>query len=105
MRDLVQQLDDPETRCRVLAERAFLARLEGGCQVPIAGHATLVEGGLRLVGFVGTPDGARALSQEITGAVENAEALGELLADRLLAEGAAEILAAYKGEVGGSPRE
>ncbi len=105
VREIVARLDDADTRSAVLAERAFLARLEGGCQVPIAGHAVLTGEELRLVGFVGTPDGSRALCQEITGPVEDAEALGETLAERLLSEGAAEILSVYAGVTGGSPRE
>jgi hydroxymethylbilane synthase len=105
VREIVARLDHAETRSVVLAERAFLARLEGGCQVPIAGHAVLMGEDLRLVGFVGTPDGARALCHEITGPVGDGEMLGETLAERLLSEGAAEILAVYAGATGGSPRE
>jgi hydroxymethylbilane synthase len=105
VRDIIARLDHADTRSAVLAERAFLARLEGGCQVPIAGHAVLTGDALQLVGFVGTPDGKRALCQEITGPVAQAEILGETLADRLLSEGAADILAVYAGATGGSPRE
>lgn len=105
VRQIVARLDHGDTRTAVLAERAFLARLEGGCQVPIAGHAVLVGDALRLVGLVGTPDGERTLCQEISGPTGQAETLGQTLADRLLSEGAAEILSAYAGATGGSPRE
>lgn len=104
VRGVVERLDDSATRSAVLAERAFLARLEGGCQVPIAGHATLSGETLSLVGFVGTPDGSRSLCDEIAGPRADAETLGVSLAERLLEAGAAEILAAYAPASGGPPR-
>ncbi len=105
VRGVVERLDDAQTRSAVLAERAFLARLEGGCQVPIAGHATLDGEVVRLVGFVGTPDGSEALCDELQGRVGEEVQLGERLADALLARGAAEILAAYAGSTEGGPRD
>jgi len=98
---LMEALDDEATRHAVLAERAFLARLEGGCQVPIAGHATLSGDQLRLVGLVGVPDGRTILKDEIAGSASDHEALGLTLAERLLSAGAGEILAAYGGPLDG----
>lgn len=89
---LIAGLDDPATHLRVAAERAFNARLQGGCQVPIAGHALLDNGRLWLRGLVGEPDGSRLIAGEIRGPAADAEALGTTLADELLGRGAAAIL-------------
>ena len=92
---LLAPLHDAVSGTRLAAERNFNARLGGACQAPIAGHATrTADGQLRLVGLVGTPDGVTVLRDEITGAASEASALGIALADRLLAAGARELLAA-----------
>ena len=67
-------------------------RLEGGCQVPIGGHATLQDGELHLRGLVGTVDGSEILRADIRGPQTDAERLGGALAEELLAHGAAKIL-------------
>jgi len=90
---LVERLNDPETVVRTKAERAFLARLEGGCQVPIAAYATLDGDSLHLKGLVGEVDGSVVIRRDISGARDDAEALGISLADEVLAAGAREILA------------
>ena len=74
-------------------------RLQGGCQVPIACFAEHVADGarLRLRGLVGKPDGSLILRAEAEAAVAEAQQLGEQVADELLAQGAAEILAAVYG--------
>jgi hydroxymethylbilane synthase len=76
----------------VAAERAMNAGLEGGCQVPIGGYAELHGDQLYLRGLVGEPDGSRLLRAELRGPVTQAEQLGERLAQRLLAQGARDIL-------------
>jgi hydroxymethylbilane synthase len=85
------------TALAVAAERAFLRTLVGGCQVPVAAHAELMpEGDLRLHGRVVSLRGERAVEGVETGAVADeraADALGAALAERLLDEGAASILA------------
>jgi len=86
------QLDHPQTRACVTAERALLAALGGGCQVPIAGHAFIDAGRLRLLGVVASPDGGRLVRRELSGSPAEARALGEALAAELLASGAREIL-------------
>ncbi len=83
-----------ETNVCVRAERAFNAYLEGGCQVPIAGYATLQNGQLQIEGRVGSVDGQTILKAVQYGAPEQAEMLGEELAKALLAQGAGELLKA-----------
>lgn len=92
---LLAPLHDAASALRLAAERSFNARLGGACQAPVAGHATRrPDGRLRLVGLVGRPDGSALLRDEILGAPADAAALGIALAERLLAAGAAGILAA-----------
>ncbi|MFN3587051.1 MAG: hydroxymethylbilane synthase [Moraxellaceae bacterium] len=94
---LVAPLDDADTHACVRAERAMNTRLQGGCQVPIAGYATLDGGTLTLRGLVGSLDGRELLQDVVTGPVAEAEALGQALAERLLAAGAGRLLAAVYG--------
>ncbi len=90
---LLAPLEHTETRARVLTERAMNRALQGGCQVPIGAYA-LVEGEqIWLRGLVGSPDGTCVIRDEIRGPLADGEALGEQLAQRLLAAGADEILA------------
>lgn len=97
VRAACRPLEDPDTRRAVMAERALLAGLGGGCQVPIAAHAELSDGALRLRAVVISPDGAQAVRDEIRGAPEDAEELGSELARRLLTSGAQAILEAVYG--------
>jgi hydroxymethylbilane synthase len=92
--DLIQPLLHIETSACVRAERAFNAYLEGGCQVPIAGYATLHADELHIEGRVGSVDGATLLVAELRGPVVQAEQLGEALAQQLLKLGAGELLQA-----------
>jgi len=89
---LVDRLNDGETVTRTRAERAFLAHLEGGCQVPIAAYATLSGERLTLKGLVGEVDGSLVLRDQIEGAASDAAALGVALAEKLLAAGGRAIL-------------
>ena len=89
---LLQPLHHAQTASRVRAERAMNHRLEGGCQVPIGGHAILDGEQLTLRGLVGTVDGSEIVRGEIAGPAEDAERLGEALAEELLDHGAAAIL-------------
>ncbi|WP_456375660.1 hydroxymethylbilane synthase [Thiolapillus sp.] len=90
--DLIAPLHHADTASRVLAERAMNNRLEGGCQVPIAGHAILQGEELWLRGLVGSEDGKTIVRDEIRGPREEAEVMGVTLAERLLADGADQIL-------------
>jgi hydroxymethylbilane synthase len=89
---LLAPLHDADTAACVEAERAINHRLHGGCQVPIAGHATLRNGYITVRGLVGEPDGSRILRDEIRGPMAGASALGEAVAGRLLFRGAQAIL-------------
>jgi hydroxymethylbilane synthase len=82
---LLAALHDGPTGQRLAAERAFLAALDGSCETPIAGLATLDGDTLRLRGEILRTDGSEALSDEISGPIDQGEALGEALAARLLA--------------------
>ena len=90
---LLACLNDEATSIRVRAERAFNHRLEGGCQVPIAGYAELSDGKLWLRGLVASPDGKQLIKGDIHGFAEQAESLGRALAEDLLSRGADRILA------------
>jgi len=90
--DVCRQLDDPSTRVAVTAERAVLAALGGGCQVPIGAHATTGGEGLHLRAVVLSPDGRRVVSREADGPLAEAAAIGSELRAALLGEGAQEIL-------------
>lgn len=85
-------LHDEETSLRVRAERAMNARLNGGCQVPIAGFAEIKGDKLWLRGLVGSPDGSKIYRAEAEASFEQAEQLGIQVANDLLAQGAEQIL-------------
>lgn len=91
--DLLAPLQHQDTAFQVTAERAMNARLNGGCQAPIACFAVLENEQLWLRGLVGSPDGKTMLQSEIRGSQHDAESLGVSLADDLLAQGANDILA------------
>lgn len=90
---LLAPLNHPDTASRVSAERAMNTTLQGGCQVPIAGYAVLEGDLLSLEGRVGSLDGSELISDRISGPRAQATALGQTLAQRLLAAGADRILA------------
>ncbi len=89
---ICSRLEDAATRVAVTAERAVLAELGGGCQVPIGAHATVSEGAVTIVAIVGMPDGTKIIRRESAGAVPDAERLGRELGRELLESGAREIL-------------
>jgi len=90
--DQIRFLNDRDSSIAVTAERAFLKKLEGGCQVPIAAYARPVGTGLQVDGLVGAIDGRRLIRHCVEGSIENAESLGIELAEILLRKGAKEIL-------------
>ncbi len=85
-------LEDAATRIQVEAERGFLRKLQGGCQVPIAGHAEVKGSLVRLRGLVANLDGTVIIRGERSGPVADAAQVGLELAEELLARGAGEIL-------------
>ena len=92
--DLIMPLMHQDSNACVRAERAFNAYLEGGCQVPIAGFATLENDQLQLEGRVGSVDGQVLLKALVSGHPNDAEQLGVELAKKLLDQGAGELLKA-----------
>lgn len=92
MREALAFLNDENTAACACAERAMNHALQGGCQVPIAGFATLQDGRLNLCGRVGTPDGKTLLSANQSGLQSEATVLGQSVASQLLDQGAGQIL-------------
>jgi len=89
----LQPLHHPDTAACVLAERAMSRALGGSCQVPLGGFAEVKEGKLHMRGFVASPDGQRMMRAQAVGDIADPEALGNLIADDLRAQGADVILA------------
>ena len=97
MRSLLSGLDHAESKTAVLAERALLHRLQGGCQVPIAAYATVAGKIVRLEGLVSSVDGKELFRDVAEGTIEEPESIGVQLAERLLAHGGDRILQAIYG--------
>lgn len=91
-REAVSFLNHRDTAFAVRAERGFLKRLEGGCQVPIASYGQTEGDGIFLQGMVGRPDGSEIIRGSARGSVSDPECLGARLAGDLLARGAKTIL-------------
>lgn len=91
---MLKALHDENTTIRIAAERAMNARLNGGCQVPIAGFSEIDGDSLWMRGLVGTPDGSVIYRSERRGHVDNACEIGTAVADDLLAQGADKVLKA-----------
>lgn len=85
-------LDHPATRATTAAERAFLARLEGGCQIPIGVLGHVEEDRLSLRGLVAALDGSTIVRGDSEGAADAAAALGRALAVELIGAGAGDVL-------------
>ncbi|MEY3289430.1 MAG: hypothetical protein RLZZ419_1672 [Pseudomonadota bacterium] len=92
--EMLSALHDSETGLCVFAERAMNARLNGGCQVPIAGFAQLQDGQIFMRGLVGNPDGSVLYRSERWGGLDEGEVIGRWIAEDLLAQGADKILQA-----------
>jgi hydroxymethylbilane synthase len=99
VRSLLSGLEHVPTRTMVRAERALLHRLQGGCQVPIAAHATLAGSDVTLEGLVASVDGKEIIRDRVHGTVTDPESIGIQLAERLLAGGGDRILQAIYGMV------
>ena len=91
-KDICARLDDTATRRAVTCERALLAALGGGCQLPVGALAEIQEGMLRIAAIIVSPNGGRVVRAHSTGAPAQARALGEAVAADLLARGGSEIL-------------
>jgi len=90
--DLISPLNHPDTVVEVSAERAFLRRLEGGCQVPIAGIAQKDGDDLVIKGLVGSVDGKTIIADEVRGRCSESEQIGSTLAENILARGGRAVL-------------
>src|SRR5215470_12687400 len=90
--EVLSALDDPETRTAIIAERALLSALRGGCQVPLGAWARHERGELVLEACVCSVDGAQYVRQRAAGSPENAAALGDQVARMLWDAGAQAIL-------------
>ncbi|MDG5786890.1 hydroxymethylbilane synthase [Evansella sp. AB-P1] len=96
--DMLAKINDPVTEKVVTAERAFLHTVEGGCQVPIAGYATLLEDGqVSLTALVASPDGREIFRESIIG--NDPEAIGVEVAQKILNQGAKEVLDKVKEDL------
>ncbi|HEX6133111.1 MAG TPA: hydroxymethylbilane synthase [Longimicrobiales bacterium] len=101
--EAVRPLNHSDSRAATAAERAFLAALEGGCQIPIAALGTVRGTQLMLRGLVASLDGRTVVRGEAEGAAGDARAVGDTLARRLLDEGAGDVLSAIRSDVGPTP--
>jgi hydroxymethylbilane synthase len=90
--ELLEFLNDQETRQAVTAERAFLRVVEGGCQVPVGVHAKVLDDILEVEAIILSIDGQEVVKDSLSGAVSDAGKLGQDLAERMLKAGGAEIL-------------
>lgn len=98
MADMLQFLHDGAASLEVAAERGFLARLEGGCQVPIAAHCELHGDALTFTGLVADVQGERVVRRSLTGSAQDAAEIGRLTAEQVLDGGGAEILGELYGQ-------
>lgn len=97
--NLLSPLNCPKTHSCISAERAFNKKLEGGCQVPIAGHAVINDNQIHLQGLVANQDGSTLLTaSEVADVASNPETLGIKVADELLNQGAKQILDSFYNE-------
>ena len=96
---LVQLIHDKESEICVNAERALLRALEGGCQIPIAGHAHIEGDTVVLDGLVGSIDGKTIIRDQMRGPIELAEEIGKQLAKVLSEKGGKEILEQIRMEL------
>jgi hydroxymethylbilane synthase len=88
----LQFLHHADTAAAVAAERAFLYRLEGGCQVPIGGFATVAGSTVTLTGLIAALDGRTVFKEQLAGPLEKAAEIGKTLAETLLAAGGKAVL-------------
>lgn len=93
MAEIVRQLNDVPTEVAVGAERVLMKRLQGGCQVPLGALGLVENGNLKLTAVVASLDGRRLIRDESGGSFSKPEEIGRQLADKLLKQGATEILA------------
>ena len=96
VRELLGKLDHSSTHQATCAERAMLALLHGGCSVPVGGWGRIEAGQLVLDGLVASLDGSQILKATARGDLRAAEQVGHQVAEKLLTQGAAEIITAAR---------
>lgn len=92
LHEMLKAIHDEKTYTAVSAERAFMKKVEGGCQVPVGAFAFTENDQLKITGYIGAVDGSFSFKKDLTGTIEEAEKLGEQLAVDLLDMGGKEIL-------------
>lgn len=92
IKGIISFLNDTNTRIATTAERAFLERVEGGCQVPVGVYGEVIDNNLKLTGVIASLDGARLYRKEIVADLVDVECVGKSLAEELLGMGGHEIL-------------
>lgn len=90
--NIIGELEHRDTSLPVRAERAFLRRLEGGCQVPLGAYAHIIDNYIEIEGFVASLDGKRMIKEKMTGHIDDPEDPGEKLAESILLQGGDNIL-------------
>ena len=90
--EVLSKINHGETLLSAIAERAFLAHLQGGCQVPVGCYSSRNGSEMALHGFVASVDGKRSIKHSISGEAKDARMLGIALANSMISEGADEIL-------------
>ncbi|MBU9710982.1 hydroxymethylbilane synthase [Evansella tamaricis] len=96
--DLLSKINNKDTERTVAAERSFLHTVEGGCQVPIAGYATLLDDGkISLTALIASPDGQTVFRETIVG--DDPVSIGKEVAEKMLMQGAKEVLDQVKEEL------
>jgi hydroxymethylbilane synthase len=96
---IVKTLEHHQTRTIIMGERAFLNRLEGGCQVPIAAHGKIENNLFTICGLVATIDGRTLIKETLSGSIDSAEIIGVKLAERLVSMGAETIMENLKTDL------
>lgn len=91
-----EALNNRQSEYRLLAERAFLRRLEGGCSIPAFGYAQIVGEQLHMICGLASLDGAKLLREEATAPLKEAQTLGDMLGKRILEGGGKELLSQIK---------
>jgi len=89
---LMEKMNHPDTWNAIIAERAFLAHLEGGCQVPLGCYSKIENGILNMSGFVASIDGKQYIREDISAEITKGAEIGVQLAEKMLEKGAFEIL-------------
>jgi len=92
IKDIVSFLNDRSSSIEIMAERAFLKGLGGGCRLPIAAYGKKRGDELAVKGLVGSPDGKTVIADQVKGSDGDFEELGKMLAGKISSRGGREIL-------------